>query len=315
MNSLSNGDSRSLDDAPFHGFLALATAKSFGDFVIAHSVLHRIDAAARNRLRLIANSHVRELNAILPDDVCVTLVESEAAHVPALFDIKKRGAVAAVRSALSLRREFRKISRRDSEALMFAGFGVRERFIAGRWPVLAPRQAARNIYETYFELLAEHGVKLTLPFAPMSNGKARSVGVFPESRLLEKRLNDTTLTMVSDRAKAAGLEVRLFILEGDLAAERLKHPMTRIPRNFESLAAAIKSVDCVLSADSLPAHLAEYFDRPTFVALPAANEYWMPFGCFVEKRWGVFADRHEFYIALDEFFAVAADCSRPSTGR
>jgi ADP-heptose:LPS heptosyltransferase len=305
MSILPNGEVRR-HDAPFRGFLAFATAKSFGDFVIAHSVLHRIDEASKSRLRLIANSHVRELRAILPDDVCVTLVESEAEHVPALFDIKKRGALAAVKSALSLRREFQKISRRDSEALIFAGFGVRERFIAGDWPVFAPRQPGRNIYETYFQLLAEQHVKLIPPSVPLSPGKPRFLGVFPESRLVEKRLTDTTLSMIFDRATAAGLQVRLFILEGDVAAKHLRHPVDRIPRNFKSLAAAIKSVDCVLSADSLPAHLAEYFNRPTFVALPAANEYWMPFGCFVDKRWSIFGDRTEFCASLDGFFAGAA---------
>jgi len=294
------------DDAPTGRLLAFATAKSSGDFVIAHSVLHRVDAVAKSRLRLIANSHVRELNAILPDDVCVTLVDSDAERVPALFDIKKRGALAALKSALSLRKEFQNLSRRHGEALMFAGFGVRERFIAGDWPVFTPHQPGRNIYENYFEVLAEHQITLTLPPVPIARTRLRSLGVFPESRLVEKRLTHATLSMVFDRAAAAGIDVKLFILEGDIAAEGMHHPCTRIPRNFSSLAAAIKSVDCVVSADSLPAHLAEYFDRPTFVALPAANEYWMPFGCFIEKRWSVFGIPPELGNSLDEFFATSA---------
>jgi len=291
-------------------FLAFATAKSFGDFVIAHSVLHRVNASAKHRLRLIANSHVRGLNAILPEDVCVTLVDSDSDRVPALFDIKKRGAIAAVQSAVSLRKEFQKIPRRDSEALIFAGYGLRERFIAGDWPVFAPRRMGRNIYETYFHLLAEHGISLAWPTAPTSSGKLKSLGIFPESRLESKRLNDTTVSMIADRAAARGLHVEVFVLDGDTAAESLPQPLTRIRRDFKSLAVAIKSVDCVLSADSLPAHLAEYFARPTFVALPAPNEHWMPLGCFTEKRWAVFGERTEFSAAIDRFFDTATT-SRP----
>ena len=75
-----------------------------------------------------------------------------------------------------------------------------------------------------------------------------------------------------------------------------------IPRNFTSLATAIKSVDCILSADSLPAHQAEYFGKPTFVAVPRSNEYWMPHGCFTERRWGLFHATSEFSAKLDGFF-------------
>ena len=122
--------------------LAFATAKSFGDFVIAHSVLHRVEASVRNRLRLISNTHVRDLNAILPDNVCVTLIDLESDRVPALFDIRKRGVVAACKSAWSLRRELRKVERRHNEMLAFTTYGVRERFIAGGWTVV--RRARRG---------------------------------------------------------------------------------------------------------------------------------------------------------------------------
>jgi hypothetical protein len=280
--------------------IAVASAKSFGDFVIAHSVLQRIEAGAKPRVRLIACSHLSGLNSILPNGVCVTLVDSGEDRVPAVFDVRKCGVSAAVRSALSLRRRFHKIERHEHESLAFDVLGVRERFIAGRWPVIAPRTKGRNIYETYLHFLADQQVR-TMPAASMHARAARSVGIFPESRLVAKRLTAATLSIILDRVARMGLEAKLFILDGDLRPEREFSSMVNIPRNFVSLAAAIKSVDCVISADSLPGHLAEYFSRPVFVASPAPNEYWLPEGCYTHKRWGIFGMADQFSTALDTF--------------
>jgi hypothetical protein len=282
--------------------IAIASAKSFGDFVIVHSVLRRIDDRAKDKVRLIACSHLKGLNAILPDDVCVTLVDSGEDGVPAVFDVKKCGAFAAVQSALSLRRVFQKIARDDNEALAFDALGVRERFIAGRWPLIGPRTRGSNIYETYSQFLAEQEIRTAV--APrIRAGAAHSVGIFPESRLLRKRLAAPTLSVILERAARAGMESKLFILDGDLVPDHPHPGLVKIPRNFESLANAIKSVGSVISADSLPAHLAEYFARPVFVALPAPNEYWLPHGCFTNKRWGIFDDRAQFSSLLDRFLA------------
>jgi hypothetical protein len=280
--------------------IALASAKSFGDFVIVHSVLHRIESRAKRRIRLIACSHLKGLNEILPDDVCVTLVDSGEDRVPAIFDVKKHGAWAAVQSAWSLRRRFENVERHDDEVLAFDSLGVRERFIAGRWPVISPRTRGANIYGTYSQFLAEQDIQ-TAAAAPVHTRSVRSVGIFPESRLVEKRLKAATVSVILSRIACAGLEAKLFILDGDLPPQGQYPGAVHISRNFESLANAIRSVDSVISADSLPAHLAEYFGRPVFVASPSPNEYWLPDGCFSEKRWGIFRDEAQFSVSVDRF--------------
>lgn len=280
--------------------IAIACAVSFGDFVIAHSVLHRIEDQAKTRVRLIACSHLGDLNAILPTDVPVTFVESGENRVPAVFDVRKCGARAAVQSAFSLRGRFQKIARRKNEVLAFHVLGPRERFIAGRWPVIAPRTRFENVYETYSHFLGEQRIK-TLTAPSLRAEIPRTVGIFPESRLAKKRLLAPTVSIIFDRVKQAGLEPKLFILDGDPVPHGNHYAVVNIARNFESLAAAIRSVDCVVSADSLPAHLAEYFIRPVFVALSGPNEYWLPYGCFTDKRWGIFEDRAEFSSSLDRF--------------
>ena len=286
--------------------IAVASAKSFGDFVIAHSVLHRVESQAHERVRLIAGSHVRSLATILPPDVRVTFLALGDERVPAIFDVRKRGPLSAVRSALWLRGELNSLVRQGQEVLAFEGLGIRERFIAGRWPVVGPSRR-RNIYETYAHFLRDRGIPVVAATALAADATRRSIGIFPESRLAAKTLGETTISTIVRRATAAGLEARLFILEGDPTGAPESDRVTRIPRDFKSLAAAIRSVDCVVSADSLPAHLADYFARPVFVAAPFANEYWLPHGCYIARRWGLFSNPAAFRVALDRFFG---ECRR-----
>lgn len=286
--------------------IAIANFKSFGDFVIAHSVLHRVAEGSKQRVRLISTSHVRDLNAILPVDVCVTLMSAGEGRIPALYDVRKRGTLAATRSALSLRREFRSIERGRDETLAFDVVGVRERFISGNWPLAGPRRVASNIYDTYRQFLGERRITIVSAPAPACNGVARTVGIFPESRHVAKRLTDQALSVIFDRVARTGMEARLFILDGDVRPKPGYPGVQDIPRNFASLASALTSVDCVITADSLPGHLAEYLGRPVFVASPAPNEYWLPQKCFASRHWGVFADPAGLASSLDRFFAQPA---------
>lgn len=282
--------------------IAIASAKSFGDFVIAHSMLHRVEDGAKSNIRMIACSHLRALNEILPHDVVVTVVDSGENRVPAVFDVKKCGAIAAAKSALSLRRRLQRIERKNDELLAFDVLGARERFIAGRWPVVGPKSTAANIYATYARFLNDQ--EIPTREAPSTTAEAaRSVGIFPESRLAKKRLASPTLSVIADRAVAARLEAKIFVLDGDRTVDRAQPGVIAISRDFESLGAAIRSVDFVISADSLPAHLAEYFNLPVFVASLYPNEYWLPHGCFTHQRWELFDNRAKFSAALDRFFA------------
>jgi ADP-heptose:LPS heptosyltransferase len=284
--------------------MALATLKSFGDFVIAHSTLRRIEASARSRIRLIAGDHVAGLHALLPADVPVTLVDSgPERRVPALFDLRRRGLPAAIRSAFSLRRELARLGRRAGETLAFDQLGVRERFIAGRWPLTGPLEKADNIYETYRRFLSGQRIEIASAPAPVRAAVPRSVGVFPEAGRIAKRLTAGALTVIRERTGRAGLETRVFILEGDPSPSGGQCDVVTIPRNFESLMAALLSVGCVVSADSLPAHLAEYFARPVFVASPVPNEYWLPEVCFAKRYWGTFEPEVELAASLDRFLA------------
>ena len=66
--------------------------------------------------------------------------------------------------------------------------------------------------------------------------------------------------------------------------------VVKVPRNFSAMANAIKKVDAVISADSMPAHMAEYFGVPVFVITPEPNRYWLPVSAFNNNFWCCFND-------------------------
>jgi len=280
--------------------IAVASAKSYGDFVIAHSILSTVTGTDVSRIRLIACPHVRDLEAVLPRRVPVTWVDTAESNVPALFDVKKRGAWAAARSALRLRREFKK-ARRDREILAFDAIGLRERFIAGGWPAVMVGNKAANIYHAYSRFLSEHHVEVRAAAASPAPAGARRAGIFPESRLARKQLSAEVVARILDGIAAAGIDASVFIMDGDSTSSRESPSVVAIPRSFASLGAALRSVDLVISADSLPAHLGEYYSRRVFVASLYPNEFWLPPACFAAGRWGLVHERAAFSRSLNEF--------------
>ena len=193
------------------------------------------------------------------------------------------------------------IERYSRETLAFDVLGVREKFVAGRWPAIGPKKLGPNIYDTFTQLLAEREIRSEGRAAPARARPGGSVGIFPESRVAEKRLTAEALSIIYERSTRAGLQAKLFVLAGDPSPRRDQPWVVNIDRNFQSLANAINSVDCVISADSLPAHLAEYFGRAVFVASRVSNEYWLPQGCFMARHWGLFGSAAELSASLDRF--------------
>lgn len=61
----------------------------------------------------------------------------------------------------------------------------------------------------------------------------------------------------------------------------------------------------MISADSLPAHLAEYRGTPAFVASPVTNPYWLPSRAFTGRHWGLFDQMPELTARLQRFLDTA----------
>lgn len=261
----------------------LVAIKSFGDLVIALTAIARRDAA-RPAPRLLLGEHLRPLFAALEATLplpMIAVLRHGQSGVPSAYDARKNGLRAAASSLMALRREIRLT---QANRLLFDRLGWRERFIAAGRPVQG-LPGADNIYLAYEKVLGGHGQGSAGP--PASS----ILGIFPGSRLARKNLPLQVIEAARRAAMAQGVLPHLYLLEGERPdLEQAAVASTILPRSFETMINAVVQCGAVVSADSMPAHLAEALGVPVYVASPMPNPYWLPRSAFVARRWCVFGD-------------------------
>jgi len=274
--------------------------KAFGDLVILRRMLDKAPRSRSSGPTVIIASHLLELFRSLGEFASKYVVLDSGTQVPALFDVRRRGVRRATQSAWNLRTQLSRTNLDRGTTLIFDRVGWRERFIASHY-ASAGLPDAPNIYIAYREtgMFGDPSSVLSrtlrLP--------AKSVGIFPASRLDGKNVPTQVVAQVVDASSKAGLRPSVFLLEGERPdLEGSPYCVQRVPRSFSALATAVRSVDLVISADSLPAHLAEYFEVPVFVVTAVENRYWLPLTAYQANRWARFnelASRsrlHDFFM-------------------
>lgn len=278
-----------------HSFVSI---KAFGDLVIAVTSLQRMTAADGSHPAIIVGSHLTELLDALESNVPAHIIDVKEPGVPSVYDIKKNGVLRALRSAVALRRTFGDIDHRTN--LVFDRAAWREKLLgAGRRISELPQ--APNIYLAYAKFLTSMGMIGRHRQADRPE-PVRRVGIFPGSRIAAKNLPKAVIVKALLEIEHAGYEGHLMLLEGERPdLENSEIPFHIVARRFADLADAVRSMDMVISADSLPAHLAERSNIPVFVLTPVENSYWLPLSSFEQGYWTLFEDDLE-RSELNRFF-------------
>lgn len=277
--------------------LAVVCLKSFGDLVIARYSLQH--SAGELLHRLVIGDHLEELNEALGSSPAPVVIRHREGSVPALFDVKKMGVLRALRSGAKLRGLLSK-ARAELPAdapWLFDQLGMRERLIAGSFLVRA-LPVAKNVYLAY---RAMFGIESPTDPIPEPNS-GQTVGIFPGSRIAAKNLPSAVVDHIVQVSRRNGARPLIFCLDGEShALHHLRRDIVPVPRNFAAMTVAVKSVDKVVSADSFPAHLAEFCHRPVFVVSPHLNRYWLPLSCTTTSRWMLFDSVKSGSPELDRF--------------
>lgn len=282
---------------------AFVELKSFGDLVMSAGSLRLLPAADLTRCRLVIGPYLQDLSQALAPPCQVEVLDIPDRNVPALFDMKKRGLIAGLRSALTLRAALSRAA--AGNTLVMESQARRERFIAGRRNCLAVPRAS-NVYLAFEAFLVRTfgATASTAPVAPNPT-RPRRVALCPFSRVAAKNIPPDMIVALVRVCQRAGFEAELLMLEG----ERFEHPESPparvIPRRFDALAKALADYAAVISADSLPAHLAEYRTTPAFIASPVENRYWLPKHAFQGDHWGLFTDGAQLMARLQRFLDLA----------
>lgn len=287
--------------------VCLLQVKSFGDLVIAVSAVERVAAPDRSRVSVAIGRHLASLWEALAPAVGAIDLDTRESGVPALFDVRKHGVRAALRSAFDLRRAIARVPIPSETLMLLDRVNLRERFILSHRHTAAIPEGAGNIYAGYAQLLSEAGLRLESPRSAPALPPPTTAGIFPGSRLAEKNLPADLVAGIMDELKARNIVPRLFLLDGerpDLEASDL--PYERVPRQFTAMLEAVAASPVVISADSLPAHLAERRGAKTFVFTPRQNDFWMPPSVLRHARWSLFDDA-ERMVALRKLLETAAE--------
>ncbi len=272
----------------------LVSLRAFGDFVIATRMARAVrklppDVAA---LTVFTGDHVRSLARVLGIEDQVQFIPT-GTEVPAAFDVRLRGVGKAAVSLLKLRSQMAALP--ANSELIFHTYGMRERFIGWQY-VRHGLVPGLNVYLAFEQTLQALGFGLDRMdrSKPAHGAKLQRARIFPAARMVERCIPGDVMMRVCNQLREHGIDCEVVSLAGESGSVPPQLPVKKIERSFVALSEEIKTCDLVITADSLPGHLADYLDVPAYVLSPIRKEYWLPRSCFTQNAWSLFDDEHAF---------------------
>ena len=270
---------------------SIVTLKAFGDFVIACGSARAVQMGG-NRPQVIAGEYVRPLAAALGIEADIQFIgEKYWTDVPALFDVRKRGLPAALRSLMELRTILAKLPR-DWD-LVFDHAGVRERLLCVHHPFFSLSKETGNVYLAYRQFFAQHGFGLE-PQAIARQFTPQNALLVPGARMSHRVIPPVVIEQAYRTLRERGCAVTVVVLEGETMPLPENIRPVRLPRSFANLVAVMRESDLVITADSLPAHLGEYLQIPQFTFIPTPKDYMLPQFAYETRGWATF-DRPDYF--------------------
>lgn len=254
--------------------------KAFGDLTIAATALE--SPPEGQGPALLVGSHLLPLASALDIRIPWTVLQLPEPGVPAMYDVRRSGFQAAARSLLKVRGALRRTA--SGESLLFDSAGAREYILTfPRRPLRL--SAAPNIYLAYRALTGGGEARAPEKVRPAG----RRIGIFPGSRVAAKNIPVALVDAALAACVAEGWQASLYLLDGERPdLQTVDRAHIAVPRTFEAMNKAVAECDAVISADSLPAHLAERAKRPVFVFSPVENRFWLPLSAYETNRYSLF---------------------------
>lgn len=265
--------------------LSFVTLKAFGDYVIAYSSLRGCIEASSH----VVGSHLRELAAAIDPEWHPVFLNHHEPSVPAAFDVKKRGLTSAAHSMFELRKAISQLP--QDNALVFDTWTWREKFLTARRPAtcLPPAPNIYLAYDAFLEAQALPCIATSSPRPIVQTPKGSKVRIFPSSRVEKKKIPLALCGQLIGAFAQRGEEAELVVLENEYPAlEATCLPKVILPKSFKGMVDCVAGSKLVISADSLPAHIAEIKGFRPVVVSPIDNSYWLPQTSFHNGAWSLF---------------------------
>ncbi|RVU00928.1 hypothetical protein EOD41_09855 [Mucilaginibacter limnophilus] len=229
--------------------------RSFGDFIITASVLKQ---HAFEKVPVIIPQYLKNIyNAIHADDYFDITGEISFTDQPAFFEMYKVRDMANLRRLIrDLMTTIRSLSKANTYLLDYSSNRMLYTGAKLRWP-----SKSENIYQAKHELLLQYfdlkSYRPVAEFTPLNSGQKRIL-ILPDSRIPSKRINEKLIELIINEFSNHKVHQALFT-KNALPENVLAY------NSFEQLLQLIADHDLVISAESLPYHLANFCNKPHFV--------------------------------------------------
>lgn len=269
------------------------SVKAYGDFVIA---LNSIAKFGSSDDILLCGDHLRPLSNVLKSNVNIIWLGTEASDVPALFDSRKNGIISTLKSLHFIRKKLHSSSNYDDH-LIFDSAGVRQLMLSFGRNVKFLSQSPPNIYMAYQDFFKS---SYSADIGRLKIRKSSyTVGIFPDSRLQYKVIPKNVLLSISNRLASSNIKHNFVFVGKDRYFDD-NHPRSIVINGFDRLVDAINQCDIIISADSLPAHISEFFNKPVFILSPVENKYWLPRSSFDFSWYSTFDDINKLFDFFEQ---------------
>lgn len=246
---------------------SLLFLRSFGDFTIALGVISKSKSTS-SAYRLIASVHLEPLFHALTQHIPTLQLKVEFVDVGIRNKILGAFTNKFLINTESLS-ELRRLKdvvdelARDSEVMFEQS---RRQWIIR---ILMPSQgcihAHGNIYDSYSNHFNVDENELIFQAPSSSNRSQSKVIIFPESRKPTKQLGPATVDCLIRELKSEGKSPELAFYKTQPYSADAK---VNLHDSFSDLLELIQSADEVVTADSLPGHLAQLMEKPHRVYYP-----------------------------------------------
>ena len=238
--------------------------RAFGDFTISAAVLKKSGA---EKIPILLPKYLIELfNALEGENIfhVVDIIQLDKYHK--LFQLRKVTSVKVFRELLFEIKTLKKSLHKKNRYLLDYR-SKRARILSNKlyFPALKD-----NIYHAKAALFAKHfNINADVIYVPQKKIQVKNIVLFPGSRLASKALSDELVACIFSALKEQGFNVTIVYHE----SEKTLLKDVDYFKNFTALKKLVMSADLVISADSLPLHIANFFDKFHFVIYNGHGNY------------------------------------------
>jgi ADP-heptose:LPS heptosyltransferase len=288
-----------------HRYL-FVSLKAYGDLVITKYFMNKIHKPHDFNIDHIISSHLSELYKYLNSDNLSSYLTLDAgSSIPGIYNFKKTKALDIFTGIIRLRASFSNLSLQSSDIIIFDRISFREKLLNLNCKI-SQLPLTDNIYLSYHKFFYDNFNIIFNDSMEKKKQLIRNISIFPSSRVFKKQIPGNVINRTLDIIRSAGFKSTVYFVRGDVIPTGIKSDITLLDSSFSILGDAIKGSDIVISADSLPAHLAEFNSIPTFVLSFKDNHYWLPLSSFLGGFCSNF-DNINYENQLLNFLSVSND--------